>query len=58
MADLAHTHGAGTRRIAVDYSTTLGIMSLQDQGLALVEGTRIMEEARKIKGADEIRAMR
>ena len=58
VADLAQIHGAGTRRIAVDSSTTLGITSLQDQGLALVEGTRIMEEARKIKGADEIRAMR
>ncbi|MDP6868967.1 MAG: aminopeptidase P family N-terminal domain-containing protein, partial [Acidimicrobiales bacterium] len=58
VANLARTHGAGNRRIAVDSSTTLGIMSLQDEGLTLVEGTRIMEEARKIKGADEIRAMR
>ena len=58
IADAAHTHGTGTHRIAVDSSTTVGITSLLDQGLALVEGTRIMEEARKIKGPDEIRALR
>ncbi len=58
VADLARRHGAGHRRIAVDSSTTLGITALQDEGLTLVEGTRIMEEARKIKGPDEIRAIR
>jgi len=42
----------------VDSSTTVGITALQDEGLTLVEGTRIMEEARKIKGPDEIAAMR
>ncbi len=58
VANVARAHGAGTRRIAVDSSTTIGITSLQDQGLVLVEGTRIMEESRKVKGPDEIRAMR
>ena len=58
IADLARVHGAGSRRIAVDSSTTVGVTSLLDQGLTLVEGTSIMEEARKIKGPDEIRAMR
>ncbi len=58
IADLAHTFGSGAKRIAVDSSTTLGITALQDQGLTLVEGTQIMEEARKIKSPDEIRAMR
>ena len=58
VADVARAHGAGTRRIAVDSSTTVGVTSLLDQGLTLVEGTAIMEEARKVKGPDEIRAMR
>ena len=58
IADAARAHGMGSRRIAVDSSTTVGITSLLDQGLTLVEGTQIMEEARKIKGPDEIRAMR
>ena len=58
VADLVRTHGTGTRRIAVDSSTTLGITSLLDEGLELVEGTRVMEEARKVKGPDELRAMR
>ncbi len=58
VADLARTHGGGTRRLAVDSSTTAGITALQDEGLTLVEGTRIMEEARKVKGPDEIAAMR
>ncbi|HAQ23471.1 MAG TPA: peptidase M24, partial [Acidimicrobiaceae bacterium] len=58
LADLARNHGGHTCRLAVDASTTLGITSLQDQGLALVEGTRIMEEARKVKGPDELAAMR
>ena len=58
VADLARTHGGGTRRLAVDSSTTAGITALQDESLTLVEGTRIMEEARKVKGPDEIAAMR
>ena len=58
IADLVSTHGGGGRRLAVDSSTTLGITALQDQGITLVEGTRVMEEARKIKGPDEIAAMR
>ena len=58
IADLVSTHGGGGRRLAVDSSTTLGITALQDQGITLVEGTRVMEEARKIKGPDEITAMR
>ena len=58
VADLARTHGGGTRRLAVDSSTTAGITALQDEGLTLVEGTRIMEEARKVKSPDEIAAMR
>ncbi|MEC9394624.1 MAG: Xaa-Pro peptidase family protein [Actinomycetota bacterium] len=58
IAALARAHGSGTRRIAVDSSTTLGIRSLLDEGLELVEGTRVMEEARKIKGLDELKAMR
>ena len=58
VVDLARTHGGGTRRLAVDSSTTAGITALQDEGLALVEGTRIMEEARKVKSPDEIAAMR
>ncbi len=58
VADLVRAHGAGTRRVAVDSSTTLGITSLLDEGLELVEGTRVMEEARKVKGPDELKAMR
>ncbi len=58
IADLLAVHGGGGRRLALDSSTTLGVTALQDRGISLVDGTRVMEEARKVKGPDEITAMR
>ena len=56
--DLIKTYGGTNRRLAVDVTTIAGAQALQQAGLDLVEGTKIMESARMIKSPDEIKAMR
>lgn len=58
IADLMRTHGGDNTRLAVDVNTSLGFNALAAQGLDMVDGTRIMELARAVKGPDEIAAMR
>ena len=45
-------------RIAVDQCSYLGFKALEAGGVTIANGQEVMEEARKIKGPDEIRAMR
>ncbi len=56
--DLVTTHSGKNRRLAVDVVNIAGTHALQQAGLDLVEGMKIMESARMIKSPDEITAMR
>jgi Xaa-Pro dipeptidase len=58
IADLLRTHGGGNRRLAIDKINPAGIAALAAIGVAIGDGQEVMEEARAIKSADEIRAMR
>ena len=58
IADLVQAHGGGNRRLAIDKADPAGAAALEAQGLALHDGQEVMELARAIKSADEIRAMR
>lgn len=55
---LMSEHGAGNLRLAIDKADLEGLELLQQSGLQLIDGHRLMEEARKIKSADEIALMR
>ncbi|HEX5494837.1 MAG TPA: Xaa-Pro peptidase family protein [Mycobacteriales bacterium] len=58
IADLVQEHGRGDRRLAVDVVDLVGIRALESKGLVLVPAMPLMEEARSIKSAEEIQAMR
>jgi Xaa-Pro dipeptidase len=58
VAELVDDHRRAGRRLAVDRLDLLGVRALEAAGLELVEGSHILEQARMIKGDDEIRAMR
>jgi Xaa-Pro aminopeptidase len=58
IADLVRAHGGGNRRLAIDRSDREGIAALQALGVSLHDGQEVMELARAIKSADEIKAMR
>ena len=58
MAELIlERHGPNTR-IAVDGTSIDCVLGLQRAGITLGDGQRVMELARRIKGPDEIKAMR
>ena len=56
--DLVRGHGGGNRRLALDRVEPPGAAALEALGLTLHDGQELMEQARRIKSADEIRAMR
>ncbi len=58
IADLIDSHGGGNRRLAVDHSAPDGIAALQSHNLQVVDAQPIIETARNIKSAEEIKAMR
>jgi len=58
IADLMRAHGGGNTRIALDRCEQLGIEALKSEGLAPYTSQAFTEEARKIKHAEEIKAMR
>ena len=58
IAELVRRHGGGNRRIAIDRCERLADHALGALGLEVREGQPLMEEARLIKSADEILAMR
>jgi Xaa-Pro aminopeptidase len=58
IADLVRAYGGGNRRLAIDRSDREGIAALQALGVIVHDGQEVMELARAIKSADEIKAMR
>ncbi len=58
LADLVRQHGSGNRRVALDRCDQLGIEALQAEGLEPYSSQAFVEEARKIKHSEEIKAMR
>ena len=58
VADLVRDHGGGNRCIAADRLDPLGVAALSSLGVSVHDGQEVMEQARLIKSADEIDAMR
>ena len=58
LADLVQQHGGGNQRLAVDRCNPEGIGALQSHGIEVFNGEEVMELARRIKCAEEIKAMR
>lgn len=56
--DLVRAHGAGNRRLAIDRLELAGVRAFDRIGLDLQDGQRVTEHARKVKGADEVNALR
>lgn len=50
--------GGTHHRLAIDRADLLGATALREQGFTLVEGQRLMELARSVKGEQEIACMR
>ncbi len=51
-------HGRGNRRVCIDRLDLAGQRALESDGIVLVDGAPITEQARTIKSADEIELMR
>lgn len=58
IADVARSAGGRSPRIAVDRINVVSMLALQDLGIEIGNGQEVMEEARRIKSVDEIKAMR
>ena len=58
IADVVREHGAGNRRIGIDRMGADLYHALENENLDLQDGFALMEEARKIKTAEEIVLMR
>lgn len=56
--ELLRQHGAGNRRLAVDKIEVAGFRALDRLGIEVTSGQQVMEQARVVKGIDEINAMR
>jgi len=58
IADLVKRHAGGDNRLAVDRLDPLGATELQRLGIALEDGQAVIAAAKRIKGEQEIRAIR
>jgi Xaa-Pro aminopeptidase len=58
ISALIKQHSPDNKHLAVDKAELEGLDMLREQGLCLIEGHSLMEEARKIKSAAEIELMR
>ena len=58
IAALVSEHGRGDRRLAVDRLDLIGVRALEARGVSLLDADALMEEARAVKCAEEIAAMR
>ncbi len=56
--DLMRNHCGNNRRLAVDKIEVAGLRALDELGIEISDGQHITEQARMIKGPDEIKAMR
>ncbi len=58
IADLVTSYGGGNRRLAVDKINPDGVAALGEFGIDIFSGEEVMEHARSVKCADELKAMR
>ncbi len=58
IADLVTRHGGGNRRLAIDRINPDGLDALRGHGIEVSSGEEVMEHARTVKSADELKAMR
>ncbi|NIF78061.1 aminopeptidase P family protein [Paraburkholderia sp. Cy-641] len=58
IAAVVRKHGGGNLRLAIDHCNPEGVVALERLGISVHNGEAPMEEARRIKCEDEIRAMR
>ncbi|MYD76666.1 MAG: aminopeptidase P family protein [Gammaproteobacteria bacterium] len=58
ISDLVNQHGGDNRRLAVDRLDVETALALDEAGLTLTDGKKVMEHARAIKSPEEIRAFR
>ncbi|KAE8316616.1 peptidase M24, structural domain-containing protein [Aspergillus transmontanensis] len=56
--ELLRKHAGNNRRLAVDRIEVAGLRALEALGVEVCDGQAVTEHARKIKGPDEIRAIR
>lgn len=56
--DVLRCHGGTNRRLAVDRMDPSGVLALRDLGIQVCEGQAVAEQARAIKGPDDIKAIR
>ncbi|WP_282607097.1 dimethylsulfonioproprionate lyase DddP [Pelagibius sp. Alg239-R121] len=56
--ELLIRHGSGNRRLAIDKIEIAGLRALESLNIDIKSGQQVMEQARVVKGADEIKAMR
>ena len=57
IADLVREHCGDARRVAFDRLDLVGARALEAEGIVAVDGLELIDFARAIKSADEIRAM-
>ena len=55
--DYLRRYGGGNKRIGLDRFNPIGIKALQDRGYDFIDGMVLMEEARRIKSAEELLLM-
>jgi Xaa-Pro aminopeptidase len=58
IADILKGCGGGNRRLAVDRINPDGVEALAEHGIEVHSGEEVMEHARTVKCADELKAMR
>ncbi len=58
IADVLKTCGGKNRRLAVDKINPAGVVALGAEGISVHDGEEVMEHARAVKCADELKAMR
>ena len=58
IEDLLRQHGGGNRRVAVDKMELPGVRAFERRGISVENGQAVMEHARTIKNANELKAMR
>ncbi len=58
IESILHQHAGNNRRLAVDKIEIAGLRALDKLGISISDGQAVMENARLIKGEDEVNAMR
>jgi Xaa-Pro aminopeptidase len=58
IADMVRRHGGGNNRLAIDRCEPMGAFRLAALGVAIEDGQAVLEQARLVKSAEEIAAIR